>query len=87
MSKTSDYEVLRAFVKGRNSELQELGLFFLRLLQADLQSSGKEPSPVFVATAGALSSVDIAGLCKELNETSLSLLHDRFGFSILRQRF
>lgn len=86
----SNNKALEDFVQVNGEDLQALGLFFLRLLQADFCVIEAKPSPVLV-TVMSLSEKGKLGMKKpvekligELLTTRAELLTDGFGGSMLR---
>lgn len=86
----STNEALEKFLRENGNDLQAMGMFFCRLLQADLLVLSVDPSPVLVLVMqmsqnGQLGTKKLVGeLVQELNGTGLPLLTDGSGGSILR---
>ncbi len=83
---------LQRFFEEHGYELSALGLFFLRLLHADMMVMSAKPSPVFCATMVAFQKgaatdgekIDLQDLLAKFGEIDLPPLTDGFGGSILR---
>jgi hypothetical protein len=81
---------IRRYAARNQSDLQVLGLFFARLLHADMHVMSVEPSPTLAAVMGLEAeglfgtSKPVAHLLRELGETGIEPLSDGFGGSILR---
>ena len=86
----SDNKALSDFVQANGSDMQALGLLFLRLLRTDFNVLSPKPSPLLFAIMVANQEVKlgttkkIEELISELEVTGDAFITDGFGGSILR---